>query len=167
MEKKKKKQINLKIDAALDRFVRSRAEAEGTSQIAIYEEALNLYRMRYEIELHIRASIGDNQDLYRTVGDFNAAMLDPDAPPRSWKASLSPVDKDEWIHKETFNALREFDLRGYDMEWLKRAVLAADYYVPIQTVQPPLFPDESATPAQSTPAEPAPARPVRKAKATA
>lgn len=59
-----KRAIALKIDPELDRFVRTQAEAEGTSQIAIHERALSFEKARIDIERHLRNSLYKNMRMF-------------------------------------------------------------------------------------------------------
>jgi len=152
-----KVQISLKIDADLNRFMRARAAERGESQATVVQEGIFYLQTRLRIEDSIRSSIYRNRQEYRTLADFSAAMVDPDRPPRSWKVPLTLTDDEEFIRRETFNALAEWDKRAYDLDWLKRAVLDAEYYVPHASAQETL-----PLPFMDTPSAQAPEAPIQK-----
>jgi hypothetical protein len=141
--KMNKRQINLKIDADLYRFVRTRANKEGTSQIAIYEEALEFLRTRNRIDERIRASIAENLDRYETPGAYTKAMME-NTRFRHWKQAFTLVNPEDWITEQTYIALAEWQRRGADGAALDY-VLETEYMIPREcfTAEPLPFAEEN------------------------
>jgi len=110
--KMKKRQVNLKIDPALDRFVRNLAENRETSQIAIYEEALEFFQARARIEKHVESSLTTN--MRRFGDDFAAFSSWCDANKKLSPFGGQPINKfdpdrvytfDSYVNAETFALL--------------------------------------------------------------
>lgn len=166
------KMIGIKLDRDKDRFVRNLAKKEGRTVTSVVSESVDFFWARTVIEERIRASVYSNRSKYRDWEEMKKDLFHPDAPPRMWKAALTRVDDvEEWVHTETFNALREFSKRGRDWKWLQYAVLDAEYYVPFYAEQEEIpFADANKAPDALPVAPPAKKRAehgARKADATA
>ena len=108
--KMNKRQINLKIDTELDRWVRDTAKKEGTSQIAIYEEALSFARARRAIENHVRDSIMRNMEAFTTEQDFRAYCKRAGKIPENGGRIVS---LDDAVRGELYGFLFNWEERGY------------------------------------------------------
>jgi len=167
--------FGIKVDSDRERWIREYAGTNTSGKLTpVIMEALDLFRAREEITKHIRASIAANLDRYDTPGKFTDAMLSA-TQIRLWRQALTLVNPDDWIMRETYTALAEWQRHGATPAELAR-VLETEYMIPREcfTAEPLPFADEpeamNTVPApQTAPAE-APKRKAtarRKAEATA
>ena len=166
--KMNKRQINLKIDTELDRWVRDTAKKEGTSQIAIYEEALSFARARRAIKQHIWASIRDNLR-FATEDEFKAHCKSTGKTPYDAGRIIS---EDEFILNEMYMFLLQWHRRGFRESYLDE-FFEREYWRPADTLTEDAFEQQrrlmelAEADSEESLARPITRKPRRKAEVTA